>query len=267
MRNPRGQLPVITQGNRNLEPEKSRTLLFGGVYSPTWARDGGFASQFSIEANYYDIKVNDAIAAIDANVTLDRCALNGDPASCALVVRTANGFVATINGVLQNVDSISTRGIDVAVNYRTPQTSVGTFGLSVNGSFLLEYTLSASNGFLVIDRLGTERGSPDQAFPKFKGNATLDWSLSDFAASFTGRYVSAVTESQTGDRMNSRFYGDVQFILTPGWLDHRAAFTVGVNNVFNQDPPGCVSCSLNNFDPTTYDIPGQFGYVRLSYKM
>ena len=54
--------------------------------------------------------------------------------------------------------------------------------------------LSASNGFVVLDRRGTERGSPDQAFPKFKGNATIDWSLGDLGASVTGRYIDSVTE-------------------------------------------------------------------------
>lgn len=41
--------------------------------------------------------------------------------------------------------------------------------------------------------------------------------------------------------------------------------SLGVNNVFDQDPPACFSCSLNNYDPTTYDVPGRFGYARLSY--
>ncbi|MEQ1547368.1 MAG: TonB-dependent receptor [Chakrabartia sp.] len=264
---PAGQLPVITSGNIALKPEKSRTLLFGAVYSPDWVRGSGFASALSVEANYYDIRVSDAIAAIDANVTLNQCALTGNAASCALVIRTANGFVQEIGGRLQNVDGIRTKGVDIALNYRTPSTSVGSFGLSVNSTFLLKYQLTASNGFLVINRRGTERGSPDQAFPKFKSTAVLDWSLGGVAASFTGRYVSAVTEVQNGNRMASRFYGDVQLSYSPTWLDNRTTLTLGVNNVFNQDPPACSSCSLNNFDPTTYDVPGQFGYVRLSYKM
>lgn len=266
-----GQLPVITQGNIALKPEKSRNLLFGAVYSPSWARNSGFASAFSVEANYYDIRVTNAIGAVDPNLTLNNCALLGNAPSCALVVRTSNGFVNEINGTLQNLDKIETRGIDVTANYRTPTTGIGSFGLSANATWLLKYVLTASNGFVVLDRKGTERGSPDQAFPKFKGNATLNWSISDFSASFTGRYISAVTEinPNTGlpNPMASRFYGDVQFVVTPSFMDRRFALTVGVNNVFNQDPPACFSCSLNNFDPTTYDVPGQFGYARLTYKM
>lgn len=226
---------------------------------------------FSIEANYYDIRVRNAIGAVDPNLTLNNCALRGDAASCALVIRTSNGFVNEIDGTLQNLDKIETRGIDVTANYRSPTTGIGTFGLSANATWLLKYVLTASNGFVVLDRRGTERGSPDQAFPKFKGNATLNWSISDFSASFTGRYVDGVTEINPNNglpnAMASRFYGDVQFVVTPGFMDRRLAFTVGVNKVFNQDPPACFSCSLNNFDPTTYDVPGQFGYARISYKM
>jgi iron complex outermembrane receptor protein len=268
---PPGQLPVITQGNENLKPEKSRNLTFGGVFSPRLSADNGFASSFSVEADYHDIKVTNAIGAVDPNLTLNNCALLGDPASCALVIRTANGFVNEIDGTLQNLDSIRTKGIDAALAYRSPATRIGKIGLSVNASWLLKYVLTASNGFVVLDRKGTERGSPDQAFPKFKGNATIDWALGDFAASFTGRYIDAVTEidSNTGlpHKMGNRFYGDVQFIYTPAYFDQRVQLTLGANNIFNTDPPPCVSCSLNNYDPTTYDVPGQFGYVRLSYKM
>ena len=59
----------------------------------------------------------------------------------------------------------------------------------------------------------------------------------------------------------------MQLELEPSWLDKHFTLTAGVNNVFNQDPPGCTSCNLNNFDPTTYDVPGQFGYLRIAYKM
>ena len=267
---PPGQLPVITQGNINLRPEKSRNLLFGAVYSPSWARESGFASYLTLEANYYDIRVRKAIGVVDPNLTLNNCALLGDQASCALVIRTSNGFINEIDGTLQNLDSIRTKGVDVSFNYRSPETGIGMFGLAANGVFLTKYILSASNGFVVIDRKGTERGSPDQAFPKFKGNATFDWTIGDIRAAFTGRYISGVTEidgSGNPNRLNSRFYGDVQLTYTPSFWDRRFEITAGVNNVFNTNPPACFSCSLNNYDPTTYDVPGQFGYLRISYKM
>ncbi|MDB5722841.1 MAG: TonB-dependent receptor [Alphaproteobacteria bacterium] len=266
-----GQLPVITQGNAALKPEKSKSMLFGAVYSPDWARTSGFASAFSIEGNYYDIEVDKAIAAVDATLTLNNCAVRGDAASCRLIIRTANGFINEIDGTLQNLDRIRTRGVDLAVNYRSPKTSAGSFGASLNATWLLKYVLTASNGFIVLDRRGTERGSPDQAFPKFKANGTLSWTIGPVGASFTGRYIDAVTEinPNTGgpNKLGSRFYGDIQLNLTPSFMAERFQLTAGVNNIFDKDPPACFSCSLNNYDPTTYDVPGQFGYLRISYKM
>ena len=269
-----GQLPVLTQGNRNLRPEKSRSLLFGAVYAPGWARKSGFASSFSIEANYYDIRVRNAISAIDPQLTLGNCALFNDAASCSRIFRTADGIISEIDGTLQNLDSIRTQGVDLTINYRSPTASFGTIGFSGNATFLTKYILSESNGAIVLDRLGTERGSPDQAFPKFKGNATLDWSLGDFAASVTGRYISGVTEVTdqfatpvATNKLHSRTYLDAQITFAPSFADRRLAFTIGANNITNQDPPACFSCSLNNYDPTTYDVPGQFGYLRITYKM
>ena len=82
----------------------------------------------------------------------------------------------------------------------------------------------------MIDRRGTERGSPDQAYPKFKANTTLDWTLGSFNASVTGRYIQHVTESGstpfggiTGNLTNvlgSRFYVDAQVNWSPPILDH-----------------------------------------------
>jgi iron complex outermembrane receptor protein len=265
------QLSVVTGGNRDLEPETSRSWVFGAAFSPRAVRDSGWASDFSIEANYYDISLDGAVGTIGADVLLDRCAETGDAFSCAAVTRTASGAIVTINGLLQNIGGIDTRGFDVTLNYRTPEFASGQFGLYLSAVRLLEYTerVPATAGFTTIEREGTERGSPDQAFPKWKGTGIVDWTLGDIGATLTGRYIDGVVESQDdgGNRLNSRFYTDVQLRWTPGFLDRRWSVAAGVNNLFDKDPPACITCGLNNFDPTTYDVPGRFGYVRLSYKM
>ena len=202
-------------------------------------------------------------------MTLNNCAFLG--VGCNLIVRTANGFVNEIDGTLQNLDSIHTRSIDTSLSYRSPMTGAGRFGLTANGSWLLKYELIESGGFLVINRRGTERGSPDQAFPKFKGNATIDWSLADISASLTGRYISSVSEinPNTGlpNILSKRFDVDGQLNWTAPVLDHRLMLTLGANNLTDRDPPACFTCSVNNYDPTTYDVPGRFFYGRISYRM
>ena len=126
--------------------------------------------------------------------------------------------------------------------------------------------MPATTGFTVIDREGTEQGSPDQAFPKFKSTGIIDWTLGQFGASLTGRYIAGVEEGN-GNEMDSRFYTDVQLRWTPDWLGDGLGFAIGANNLFDVDPPACFTCGLNNMDPTTYDVPGTFFYARVTLRM
>lgn len=262
------QLPVITGGNTALQAEKSRSWVFGGVYAPSWARDGGLGA-LSLEVNYFDIKVTNAISALDAGTLLDRCYSLGDSLACSAITRSGSGAITQIRGLLQNIGAIKTRGLDVTFNVRTRKSSIGSFGLSWNSNFLFDYSVTTptASGFATASLEGKERGNgQDQAFPRFKSNATLDWTSDNFNASITGRYIASVTESD-GNVMHSKLYVDLQIGFTPGFLDHRWGLSLGVNNVFDTDPPACNTCSLNGYDPTTYDVPGQFGYFRLTYKM
>ena len=91
-------------------------------------------------------------------------------------------------------------------------------------------------------------------------------------ASVTGRYIHSVHEIDIvtrdfANKLGSRFYVDAQLNYTLPVMDNRVRLTVGGNNLTDKDPPGCFSCSINNFDPTTYDVPGPFFYGRISYKM
>ncbi|EQB32459.1 TonB-denpendent receptor [Sphingobium ummariense RL-3] len=263
-----GQLGVFSQGYTGLKPETSKTWTAGMVYSPAWARES-FGSAFSVEVNYYNIRLKNAIDSVPATLTLRRCAFDGDPISCAAISRTGSGAVAGIDGVLQNLNAINTDGIDGTLLYRSKPIGTGTVGLTVNAAYLLKYDIKppADLNAPTIECAGTERcGASDQAYPRFKATATLDWSTENWGVSLTGRYIDKVTESD-GHRMGTTIYGDIQAYFSPAWLDHRTRFTIGVNNLFDKDPPLCNTCDGANFDTTTYDVPGQFGYLRLSYRM
>jgi iron complex outermembrane receptor protein len=67
--------------------------------------------------------------------------------------------------------------------------------------------------------------------------------------------------------MSAKFYTDLQLRWNPSWVGHQFGFAVGANNLLNTKAPGCFSCDLNNFDPTMYDVPGRFYYIRAGVKM
>jgi iron complex outermembrane receptor protein len=253
------QLAVLVSGNDKLKPEKSKSWIFGGVFSPS------IFPGLSIEYNHYNIRIDNAIQAFPAQITLSNCVVNNDPTACARVTRSpGSGQVTLITGILQNVAQVKTKGSDLNVAWRSRMTHMGRFGVTWNNTWLEDYTvtLPVFGGTQSDKRAGTELGSPSQAYPHYKSVGVLDWDLADFGASLTGRYISKLRESD-GNVMKERLFTDVQLRWSPGFMNHLLSIAVGANNVLNTHIPGCNTCDINNFDPTAYDIPGRFYYGRL----
>ena len=170
------QISVAVGGNEDLKPETSKSWVFGGVFSPA------FLPGLSIEANHYNIKIDGAIQAVDAAVTVTNCAELNDPTACALVTRLGSGQLTQIHGILQNIAAIKTKGIDLNLAYRTRKTR-GHVRPHLEQHLLHDYDVIVpiAGGTQVISRDGTEQGSPSQGFPKCKSIGILDWDLATSA--------------------------------------------------------------------------------------
>ncbi|MDB5465931.1 MAG: TonB-dependent receptor [Phenylobacterium sp.] len=261
------QLPVITSGNKALKPETSESWTYSAVWEPAWLKTVSWASGGSAEIVYSDIQLDNAIQAQNGQTLLDRCAQTGDALSCATITRTASGTVSAITNPLINIGGIKTRSVDLNLTWVAPQTGLGRFTVRSYTTRLLEFTerVPTSTGLAPITREGTERGSPDQAYPKTKSNLIVDWDRASWGATVSARYISSVVEAQNQNKLDSRTYLDAQVRWAPSFLDSWNV-AVGVNNLLDKDPPGCISCGLNNCDPNAYDAPGRFFYFRLSYR-
>jgi iron complex outermembrane receptor protein len=260
---PSDQLSVVTSGNPLLQPETSESLVVGGVVNPLRG--------FTVEMNWYNIKIKSAIQAQGAP-TLYRCVYTNDPLACSNISRSfGTGDVTQIAATLQNIAAIRTSGIDLNLAYRRQLAGMGDIGLTWNNTFLHKYdvTIPTSGSNIVEHRAGEELGSPSQGFPRWKSIGTIDWNGFGFGATLTGRYVSKLREILNNESpLKSRFYTDAQLRWTPkfNFALHDIQLAIGANNLFNVKTPGCVSCDTNNMDPTTYDTPGRYYYARLSLK-
>ncbi|HZF25567.1 MAG TPA: TonB-dependent receptor [Steroidobacteraceae bacterium] len=273
------QISVITGGNPDLKPETSEGYTAGLVYSPRWAEGASWSDSLSLELTYYSIKIDDTIQARDAQAQLDGCVATLDAVLCNGISRTAGGTINGFNNALINIGGTDTAGYDLNVRWVMPETSVGRFTLNWQNTWLDKFVESTetATGFVDTERKGTERGSPSQSYPEWKSALTVDWGLHDFGASTTIRYTDSLTEPCRNigafaflcsdpvgltNKMNATTYVDLQASWSPsrlaGWT-----FAVGINNLFNEDPPNCYSCELNGFDGSTYDVPGMFWYGRV----
>ncbi len=260
------QISVITSGNPALTPETSESWNAGVVWDPEFLRDQYWTRGMTFEVNYADIEVDGAIQAQNGQALLDRCAATLDLLACNTITRTASGQVAGIANPLINIGGVATKQVDFTVTYGLPETSIGTFDLRLNAAHLDEFTefVPTSTGLAPVSREGTERGSPDQGFPEWKASLGLDWAFGGFGGSLLTRYISDISEP--GNTLDSVTYFDAQFRWTPDYFGERTSFAIGVLNLTDEDPPACFTCGLNNFDPTTYDPPGRFAYIRVAYK-
>ena len=263
------QVSVLTSGNPALQPETSESWSYSVVWEPQALKESTWASGGSVELVYSDIQLDDAIQAQNGQAFLTRCATTADPIACDAISRASSGSVIAISNPLINIGGIKTRAVDLNLLYSSPEFSFGRFNVSSYTTWLLEFTESvpAANGLLEIKREGTERGSPDQAYPKAKSTFIVDWGMGDWGATGTLRYISSVDEPpETANKLDSRTYLDAQVRWTPSFWTDDVRVAIGVNNLFDKDPPGCISCGLNNFDPNAYDAPGRYFYLQVTYR-
>jgi iron complex outermembrane receptor protein len=281
------QISVLTGGNPDLVPETSDSFTAG--FSWDIPMDGADSIDgLLVEVNYYDIEVDGAIQAPNAQETLNACIDTLDPFYCDTVNRTPGGTITNIELGLENIGGIETSGVDVNLDLTLAQTGLGGFHFQWLTSFLLDYDellLNPDGSFSVFAREGTEIGSPTRGYVETKSTLNTDWYLGDWSARVSLRYLSSLTEQCAGlvadfgdgtfcsndpvsNEMGSVTYVDTQVSWRPQALqDGSWTFSLGANNLFDERPPICYSCDLNSLDGTLYPIGGTFWYLRAIVEM
>ncbi|WP_435574572.1 TonB-dependent receptor plug domain-containing protein [Alterluteimonas muca] len=268
------QISITTGGNRELEPERARSFTTGFVWSPWFAANSSWADRFDVEVTFYRHDIQGPIQALSAQTQLDLCVRTLDEAYCDGIGRAATGGINAFNNRLTNLGSIKTDGWDVDFYWTLPETAAGRFAFGWQNTFVGRYEAVGGAGQLQPRRPGIE--VEDSAIPEWASTASLDWTREAWNASWTLRHVSDLVEdcgnavtfpvcsdpANGRNRLGSTTFHDLQAGYRFDW-QQGLTLTAGLNNVFAKDPPICLSCSLNGYDASTYDMPGsRFWYLR-----
>lgn len=279
------QISITTGGNEELDPETSESYTFGFVYNPLWVDRLSWAERLRVAMTFYRHEIEGAIRAFDAQTQLDECVRTLDDEFCAGIGRAATGAINRYDNQLINIGGIDTEGFDINLGYTGPDTAAGRFDVTWNSTFVNEYEESLPGG-LIRDLRGVEAN--DSGIPKWQSNLIVNWRFNDWGVNWTARYLSALREScsdfldgtalsftslglcshpaaddeDSVNRLGSTVYHNAQVTWQPQINRFGLTLTGGVRNVFDRDPPTCLSCSLNGFDVTLYELPGRFWYVR-----
>ncbi|MBS0417408.1 MAG: TonB-dependent receptor [Proteobacteria bacterium] len=275
------QISSFTGGNAKLRPEKSDSYTAGFVYNASWARGLFFTNRMTLEATYYHDKIKGAIQAEDIQQLLNTCLAAGGSgvAACGPFSRQANGNLNPPQNFLANLGQITTSGEDIKFNWASEPFPFGHFSIGTQATRVNTYEAVDQDGNVAQRTVGIEVNN--SAIPRWRMNAQLGYGIANLEATWSVRYLSAVSEfcgnaisskvpgcaeGQTLHALPSVTYNDINVAWNNAFALKDLTVSVGAVNAFGKSPPVCYSCSLNGYDAGTYDLPGAFWNARLKYK-
>lgn len=260
------QIRISVGGNPNLKPEKSRTTTVGVVMNPE------MIPGFDISVDYWKIALKDSISRVGGGTILSNCIRLGQDDSCALYTRAPGGQITNLLSAGLNFGSTDIAGFDVTMNYVIPKTAIGRIRFNWDTTYYRNYENNNNGTNLVGQYFDRDN------YWRIRSNLTTRVDNGNWSVSLFTRYFSALTEgapcefasfgfpglcsddANKKNVMSATIYNDAAV----SWrTPFKSTVTLGLNNLFNKQPPKSYSTFANSFDPQ-YEVPGRFMYVRYS---
>jgi outer membrane receptor protein involved in Fe transport len=273
---PAGQYNAIFGGSTLLKPEESKSYTAGIVMTPV--------RNLSIAIDYFDIKVEKVIGNVPPGTILNNCLTSGQ--FCNLITRDKFGTLwATPGGSIvatnQNLGMLTTKGVDIELNYAMKVGAWGGLKYNFNGTWLKENMVEPVPGQGTYDCTGLHGAQCGVPTPKWRHKFRTTWETPwnvDVAA--TWRHIDKVTQegaSQYALLQQSVVDKDAKFgerdylDLAASWQATKQLMVrAGINNVFDRDPPvsGLVGAGFGNGNtyPQVYDALGRRVFFNATYK-
>ncbi|MXO69208.1 TonB-dependent receptor [Altererythrobacter marinus] len=275
-----GQVNATSGGNPDLDVETAKSYTLGVVLTPS------FVPRLVITADYYNIKITDAITTPTTNDILDPCfgpdgnSPNPSAPECALVGR--NPLNGSLNGGgettglflgLTNQGTIETSGVDARITYGMP-TGFGGLDFDLGLNWVDEIKFKASPASINRECVGQYSSNCSffngEIVPEWAANARVTANLDDFGAiSLRWRWIDKVvyeeilsTDGILEDYLEipSAHYFDLNVRAD---VNDNMDVTFGVFNLFDKSPPnvssyiGTTAQNSGNTYPSTYDVLGR----------
>jgi outer membrane receptor protein involved in Fe transport len=293
--NPAGQYNGLLSGSTTLKPETALTSSFGIGWTPS------FIPGFRAQIDYYNINIEGVIQGLGGANILSQCLQND--VLCGNIHRDQFGslfLLSTLPTAGYIVDpkvnngSLLERGVDLDVSYSFDVGFLGKIRTALVGTYINSYEVepianNPSSAYQCVGYYGatcssfnTGAGVP---ISRWRHTLRTTWSTpwSGLDVSLAWRYFSGVKTEQFSGNPNIGAIGGTiangtisntdAFISSFSFVDLTAAvklgdkvtLRLGVNNIFDRDPPIIGASTLpgppagnGNTFPQVYDSLGRF---------
>jgi len=235
------QVEAFAFGNPNLQPETAETITAGLVFTPDFFPVGNLRAS----VDYYDIQIEDVIAAFGAQFFINSC-YNGLVATnpdCARVVRNpVTGQIQSVNTARGNQGTFSTKGVDAQIDWSIDLSDYGLPGrLRINelASFV------DSIDFNGTEFVGTTSATIGGASFDFKNALSATYNVSDFTFFARWTYLPALVDDPFGVDPDSEAPEASYIDASARWsLTDTFDVTAFVGNVLDEETPQTLSGTL-----------------------
>lgn len=246
------ETPELRGGNGDLRAEEAETLSANATWTPA-AVPG-----LRVGVSYYDIEVENGIAALGANTILEQCLATGAEVFCGRIDRDDTGRIVKVEARLQNLAFETAEGLDLDVQYRHRGFG-GTFSHRALVNYVSERTLVAFPGADPFAGAGEFDEDNFGAIPRWQGNYRLTWRSDHWRLGYAAQWIGAMEE-----RGGEVFPGTVNEIPHTVYHDlfatyrlrDRTSLRLGVENFTDEQPPFFANADEANTDVSTYRLLG-----------
>ncbi len=258
----RGPVAIRTSGNSDLEPEDSFSYGAGVALDR-----GGFRASIDYwNYDYEDVIARESAEAVAAGA---QCVSPAPgvlvPQDPRITINPATGQISSIDVAFVNTGQIETDGLDFIFGYTASDSPVGRLSIDTTATLITGFDLQSVAGGTVIDGLDQRNISNfARSTPNFRGNIRMSWENGRHRANVNLRYIDSYTDELATEKIESHTTLDLQYAVSLDDLIgslNRVQLSLGVNNVFDQDPPFVFD--RGGYDPTVHDPRGRLVYARL----
>lgn len=285
---PGSQAQVVLQGSTDVGPESGDTYTLGVVFTSPFE---GPMSALQGSIDYWNIGISGPILIPGVNEIIADCynfygnnpGLDASYDSCVGITRSG-GTLFLIQGPLpggqfptENGGSVQASGVDIQLEYgmEVPDFGLGAGRLQANLllSHLLEWKQQTLDTLPEIDYAGTVSffgAGLGTSHPEWRATVNTRYSLNVFDFDVRARYISSME-----NRMGRIFPGE-NFTGVPSvwywdgavsWnVNENATLRLGVNNIFDKQPPEYAPNVQSGTEPSLYDVVGRRVYGQIGLR-